>query len=204
MISIYNLKPKFQSLLQPLLNKLHTHGVSANQITLFAILFSFFTAWVFWSAASFSLLFLFLPVALFIRMALNALDGMMARQFNQQSIKGEILNEVGDIVSDTAIFFPLLRYEPAHLHWVVLFIVLSIINEFAGVLAKAISGQRRYDGPMGKSDRAFFIGAYGLLAFLGYTNNNFTGALLIIVSVLLLISTVVRLWHIEKDCQKNL
>lgn len=37
-------------------------------------------------------------------MALNAIDGMLAREFNQQSTLGAILNEVGDIISDAALY----------------------------------------------------------------------------------------------------
>ncbi len=41
-------------------------------------------------------------------MALNAIDGMLAREFNQQSTLGAILNEVGDIISDAALYLALL------------------------------------------------------------------------------------------------
>lgn len=51
------------------------------------------------------LVFLALPIGLLIRMALNALDGMMARTYNQTSKKGELLNEIGDVVSDVFVFF---------------------------------------------------------------------------------------------------
>ena len=44
----------------------------------------------------------------------------------------------------------------------VAFIVAAILTEFVGVLGQTIGGGRRYDGPMGKSDRA---AAIGLLAF---------------------------------------
>ena len=40
-------------------------------------------------------------------MALNALDGMLAREFNQKSRLGAVLNELGDVVSDTALYLPI-------------------------------------------------------------------------------------------------
>jgi CDP-diacylglycerol--glycerol-3-phosphate 3-phosphatidyltransferase len=98
-------------------------------------------------------------------MALNALDGMMARRFNQTSKLGEVLNEVGDIISDVIIFFPLLKFQPESLYLIVIMIVLSVINEFAGLMGKVVGKERRYDGPMGKSDRALILGLYGLLIF---------------------------------------
>lgn len=193
MISIYKLKPKFQALLKPILEFLHSKGVTANQITMFSVLWSFGIAACFWYADRYAFLFLALPIGLFVRMALNALDGMMARIYNQQSKKGEILNELGDVLSDVALFFPLLKFEAQALYVVVIFICLSIVNEFAGILAKVVSGERRYDGPMGKSDRAFVIGLYGLLSFLGLLFHAYSLYVFYVLILLLVISTVTRL-----------
>jgi CDP-diacylglycerol--glycerol-3-phosphate 3-phosphatidyltransferase len=126
-------------------------------------------------------------------MALNALDGMMARTYNQQSKKGEVLNEVGDVVSDLFVYFPLIRFENAALYWVVIFICLSVVNEFAGILGKAVSGQRRYEGPMGKSDRAFVMGVYGLLCFFNVEFRPYSIYIFIVLILLLLISTFTRI-----------
>ena len=41
-------------------------------------------------------------------------------------------------------------------------IFLSAISEMAGALGPMVGAERRYDGPMGKSDRAFVFGALGL------------------------------------------
>ena len=119
--------------------------------------------------------------------------GMMARKFNQTSKLGEVLNEVGDIVSDVIIFFPLLKFQPESLYLIVVFIVLSIINEFAGLMGKIVGKERRYDGPMGKSDRALILGLYGLLIFFGATITGVSQYIFGIIIVLLLISTYTRL-----------
>lgn len=193
MISIYSLKPKFQALLKPILDFLHRKGVTANQITMTSIVWSIGIAVCFWYADLYPILFLALPIGLFVRMALNALDGMMARVYNQQSKKGEILNELGDVISDIALFFPLLKFESQALYAVVIFICLSIINEFAGILGKVVSGVRQYDGPMGKSDRAFMIGLYGLLSFLGMHTSIYSIYIFAALILLLIISTFTRL-----------
>lgn len=192
MISIYKLKPKFQQILTPILIFLHHRGVTANQITISSIILSLLIGLAFWFADHYHILFLALPVGLFLRMALNALDGMMARKYNQQSKKGEVLNELGDIISDLFIYFPLLKYEREHLYLIVIFICLSIINEFAGLLGKIISNERRYDGPMGKSDRAFIIGLYGLLCYFTINVGGFSFYVFSLIIVLLIISTCTR------------
>jgi CDP-diacylglycerol--glycerol-3-phosphate 3-phosphatidyltransferase len=193
MISVYQLKPKFQQLLTPILLFLNNHKITANQITISSVIVSAIIGILFWFADDSKWLFLSLPVGLLFRMALNALDGMMARNFSQTSKMGEVLNEVGDIVSDVIVFFPLIKFHPESLYLIVIFILLSIINEFAGLLGKVVGTQRRYDGPMGKSDRALLLGIYGLTAFFGGDISSFSQYIFAGVILLSLISTFTRL-----------
>jgi CDP-diacylglycerol--glycerol-3-phosphate 3-phosphatidyltransferase len=103
------------------------------------------------------------PAILFVRMALNAIDGMLAREHGQKTPLGAILNELGDAVSDAALYLPF-AMVPGFSWWLVAAaVILAILTEMAGVLGQTIGAARRYDGPMGKSDRAF---AFGLLALL--------------------------------------
>lgn len=193
MISVYKLKPKFQQLLTPVLLFLYKNHITANQITVSSILLSVVIGVLFWNADESRWFFLSLPIGLLFRMALNALDGMMARKFNQTSKLGEVLNEVGDIVSDVIIFFPLLKFQPESLYLIIIFIVLSIINEFAGLTGKAIGKERRYDGPMGKSDRALILGVYGLTVFFGADISGISKYIFGLLIILLIISTYIRL-----------
>ena len=181
MISVYKLKPKFQKLLQPLLLLLKRMGVSPNHITVFTIIFSIIIGYILFLGIQDRFWFLIVAVGLLLRMMLNALDGMMAKQFNLQSKLGEILNEIGDVISDIAIYFPFIYFESIKSEYVIIFIFLSIINEFCGVLAKLISGTRRYDGPMGKSDRAFLVGVICIIMY-------FTDSILIYLDYVFIIS----------------
>ena len=167
-LSIYALKPKFQALLRPLTAALARSGVTANQVTLFAAMVSValgvFIAW----RAPERWPYLLLPLWMFLRMALNAIDGMLAREFGQKTRLGAYLNELTDVVSDSALYLPFAFLPPFSPLWTGVVIVLAVISEFAGVLGPAIGASRRYDGPMGKSDRAFVFGALGLWAGSGY------------------------------------
>lgn len=198
MISIYNLKPKFQALLLPILTSLHRRGVSANMITVAAILLSFTTGLlVLWYPSFWALILV--PISLLIRMALNALDGMMARTYNMQSKLGEVLNEVGDVISDFVMFYPLaVLFQLKHPTWFVVFLMLSILNEFSGILGKAVSGVRRYDGPMGKSDRALVVGLSCIFLLL-FPDNKWVIDYVVLVMILLLsLSTCIRLYKTIK------
>jgi len=162
MPSIYDLKSRFQNVLRPLLRFLVRAGVTANQVTLIAMLGSIAYGLCLWLAPAQALTWLLLPLFLFLRMALNAIDGMLAREFGQQSILGGILNEVGDVVSDATLYLPFAALSP-HPTLVTLVVLLAVLTEFVGVLGPSLGATRRYDGPMGKSDRAFWYGAFALL-----------------------------------------
>jgi len=96
-------------------------------------------------------------------MALNAIDGMLAREHHQKSALGAILNELGDVIADVGLYLPLVvvpEFDP----WMMIgVVILSVLTEMSGVIGVQIGASRRYDGPLGKSDRAFLFGLMGLL-----------------------------------------
>lgn len=144
-------------------DRLADAGVTANGVTLAALLLSLaHGAWLALAPDS-RLPFLLLPVTLASRMALNAIDGMMAREHGMKSPEGAVLNELGDVISDAALYLPFALVTGVNAPLVVLVVILAIVGEMAGALGPMLGGTRRYDGPLGKSDRAF---AFGLLAFL--------------------------------------
>ncbi|MEJ8855945.1 CDP-alcohol phosphatidyltransferase family protein [Variovorax robiniae] len=167
-MSIYKLKPRFQALLRPLVKRLHASGATANQVTLLACAISVALGlWLFFArpaAAAFALV----PIWMLVRMAFNAIDGMLAREHHQQSRLGAFLNELTDVVSDAALYLPFALVAPFSPFWVGTVIVLAGLSEFAGALGPTVGASRRYDGPLGKSDRAFAFGALGLYVALGW------------------------------------
>ncbi|AMQ93862.1 CDP-alcohol phosphatidyltransferase [Aggregatibacter actinomycetemcomitans] len=161
-MSIYDLKPKFQNLLRPFTVKLAQHGVTANQVTLTACAVSVILGLILTALSAYHWLFLLIPLWLFVRMALNAIDGMLAREFNQKSRLGGYLNEITDVVSDAALYLPFALIFPFDAFQIGLIIWLSALTEFCGVLGQVQGKTRRYDGLLGKSDRAFLFGLLGL------------------------------------------
>lgn len=194
MFSVYNLKPVFQKLLQPILHALYKIGVTANQLTISAVILSCLMGFGFLQYHTLYLGILIIPFGLLLRMALNALDGMMARKYDMQSQLGEILNEIGDVVSDIAIIFPFVILPGINPVIIILFGVLAILNEFAGILSKAIGKERRYDGPMGKSDRALVIGIFCLVFFFWSDVTYYGDWIFGIASALVLAGTIIRLY----------
>lgn len=165
-MSIYSLKPRFQALLRPITRTLFSAGVTANQVTLAACIVSVGLG----SAIALRpepAFFLAIPVWMFIRMAFNAIDGMLAREFGQKSRLGAYLNELTDVISDACLYLPFALVPHFQPLWVGIFTVLAVVVEMTGVIGLMVGASRRYDGPFGKSDRAFVIGALALALGLG-------------------------------------
>ena len=188
MASIYDLKSRFQGLLRPLTNALAGAGATANQVTVTATLLSIVAGALIalWPDRQWPLLLI--PGVLFIRMALNAIDGMLAREHGMASPLGAILNELGDVISDVALYLPLALVPGVSALWVVVAVLLAVISEMTGVVAVQIGAERRYDGPMGKSDRAFVFGTICLLLGLGVVPGLWVEGVFILVVLLLVLT----------------
>lgn len=196
-MTIYDLKPAFQNLLRPVCRMLAKAGVSANQVTVAALLISIVVGGLFAYYPDSSWAAYLIPIWLFLRMALNAIDGMLAREHNMKSALGGVLNEIGDVVSDTALYLPFALVPGISPLLVITVVILAIFTEMAGVVAIQIGATRRYDGPMGKSDRAFVFGLIALLLGTGIEPGFWMNVALGVVAVL-------TAWTVINRCQKAL
>ncbi len=185
MPSIYDIKPRFQALLRPLTRGLARAGVTANQVTVAAMALSFAAGAAVYTSGGAAWSLLAVPVVLFVRMGLNAIDGMLAREHNMKSRLGAVLNELGDVLSDSALYLPFAVIAGVQPALVVVIVLLAAISEMAGVVGVQVGGERRYDGPMGKSDRAFVFGLLALLLGLGVAPGTWSLVFLAVVAALL-------------------
>jgi CDP-diacylglycerol--glycerol-3-phosphate 3-phosphatidyltransferase len=165
-MSLYGLKPRFQGLLRPLAAGLARRGITANQVTVAAALGSLALGGLLSLPGQPARLYLALAAWLAVRLAFNAIDGMLAREFGQQSRLGAYLNELGDALSDAALLLPFAFTAPFSCAAVFAVMFLALLSEYAGVMGPLAGAGRRYDGPLGKSDRAMVIGV--LAVWIGF------------------------------------
>lgn len=191
-MTLYELKPRFQALLRPLVRRLAAAGVTANQVTLAAAVVSVGVGVAVACGADARLAFLALPVWLFVRMALNAVDGMLAREHGQKSRLGAYLNELCDVLSDAALLLPFALLPVFGAIAVGIVAVLSALSELAGVLGQTVGASRRYNGPLGKSDRAFVFGALAFWIGIGGPLPGWLFWLMPVIAVALLVTTINR------------
>jgi CDP-diacylglycerol---glycerol-3-phosphate 3-phosphatidyltransferase len=168
MPTLYELKPAFQSSLRHSVDMLAANGATANQVTLAAAFLSVAAGAAIAAFPTAGWVFLLLPVVLFVRMALNAIDGMLAREHGQASRLGMYLNELCDVLSDLALILPFALVAPFPAWGVAAFAMAAMLAEFAGVLGVAAGSGRNYAGPFGKSDRALALGVIGVLVATGF------------------------------------
>ena len=198
MTSIYELKPKFQQLLRPMVRGLASAGITPNQVTLAALFLSVGIGIFITVFPTDRRMLLLVPGTLFIRMALNAIDGMLAREYDMKTKLGTILNELGDVFSDAVLYLPLCVVIGINPLWVIVVVLLSIVSEMAGVVALQVGANRRYDGPMGKSDRAFVFGVAYLVLGVSVVPVSWINYLMMITATLVAITIVNRCYQALK------
>ncbi|MCZ8181877.1 MAG: CDP-alcohol phosphatidyltransferase family protein [Beijerinckiaceae bacterium] len=192
-MTLYALKPRFQALLRPFVARLAAQGFTANQVTVAAAAGSILVGLLLVALPHWRFLFLILPIWLAARMALNAIDGMLAREHGQKSRLGGYLNELGDVISDAALLLPFVFLPPFGPVSTITVMVLAAASEHAGAMGPMVGASRRYDGPLGKSDRALVIGALGLWIGLGLPLPALLGWLMPILALLLVMTLANRI-----------
>jgi CDP-diacylglycerol---glycerol-3-phosphate 3-phosphatidyltransferase len=161
--SLTFLKPRLRALVRPLAARLANAGITANQVTLASLFGSIAVGGVLCANPGNTALFALLPLWLPVRTVCAALDGTLAIEFGQKSRPGGILNEVGDIVSDIALFLPLAFVQPFPAKSIVFLITLIICAEIAGIIGPVLGSDRRLEGPLGKADRSIILIVLGVV-----------------------------------------
>jgi CDP-diacylglycerol--glycerol-3-phosphate 3-phosphatidyltransferase len=199
MRSLYALKPGFQALLRPAVGRLAQAHVTPNAVTLGSL--GLCVGYGALMAATGSAIALsLLPAVLLMRMALNAIDGMLAREHGMASTLGARLNEFADVLSDLCLYLPFVAVvTPAGP--VVAAVVAGILAEFAGVLCCAHGGERNYQGPFGKSDRAAFFAAIAVAVPLLNPPQTLIAALFVIAAIGGAVTAFNRLMHGARSCR---
>lgn len=203
MASIYDIKPHFQKMLRPIVNRTAAKGITPNQVTVFATILSIATGVLITIFHQYTLMVVLIPVIMFVRMALNAIDGMLAKEHDMKTPLGNILNELGDVISDAFLFLPFILFPGFSPVLIVGIVLCSVISEMTGVLSVVIGASRRYDGPMGKSDRAFVFGALALAVLFGFTHSLSITLILSVTLGLILLNIYIRINQSLKEVKEH-
>ncbi len=201
-MGLYSIKPRFQKTLLPISNFFIKNKISPTTINVLALIISLTGAIALAFSEKYIFLLLYIPVMAVIRTALNALDGMVARQMNAKNKEyGEVLNEFFDRVSDVLIFGSFILISVVVVEFLFISIILVLLNSYLGIVSKAAGGKRIYSGLIGKADRMFLISLFCVLTFI--TNDfNFMNYFVLVLIIGTLISLFQRFNKIKKDLKK--
>ena len=122
----------------------------------------------FWKAGSLPWLLIFGVGFCYLRLWFNMLDGMVALASGKASLRGEILNDLPDRVSDVLIFAGVAHSGLCHVvsgYWAAIF---ALLVAYVGVFGQAVGVQREFSGIMSKPWRmvALHAGAWITLGLL--------------------------------------
>ncbi len=164
-ITLYAVKPRFQSLLRRLADRLVAGGVSADALTAVGLGAAALAGGIIAAAGAQSQGWLLIvPPLLFARIACNALDGMVARGTATARPWGGVINEVGDRAADLLCFGGLVLSGALPAFVAAALLPLVLLVSYLGIVGQTLGGGRCYAGPLGKADRMLLLGAYCCLA----------------------------------------
>jgi CDP-diacylglycerol--glycerol-3-phosphate 3-phosphatidyltransferase len=111
------------------------------------------------------------------------------------------LNELCDITADCALILPFALLPGVSLWLVLLVALLALFSEYSGVLGPMVGASRRYDGPMGKSDRAFVLGVVAAGIVPGWIGAFWINTVFAIIAMLLVYTLINRVRQGLREAQ---
>ena len=163
-MGLYAIKPAFQKILTPVCDFCITMKITADHLNLAGLVSSGMMGTLFVFGKNHPTLFLAVPLFVFIRLATNALDGMVARKTGASSAIGEVHNEVLDRISDAVVILSIGMTGLGSMQLSSVVCAFMMLGSFIGLSSKAAGGRRIYDGVMGKPDRMVVVGALSFIA----------------------------------------
>jgi len=149
-------------------------GVHPDAVSYASMASSGAAAVCFWQAAAAPWLLAPAVGFCYLRLWFNMLDGMVALAAGKASLRGEILNELPDRVSDVLIFVGVAHSglcHPTGGYWVAIF---ALLVAYVGTFGQAIGVGRQFGGLMAKPWRMVVLhaGAWTALGLLWWANGR--------------------------------
>jgi phosphatidylglycerophosphate synthase len=143
-------------------------GVHPDAVSYGSVVASAGAAACFWWSGSVPGLLIPAALLCYLRLWLNMLDGMVALASGKASLRGELLNDLPDRISDVIIFVGAAHSGLCHMasgYWAAIF---ALLTAYAGTFGQALGVGRQFGGVMAKPWRmvVLHLGAWITLALL--------------------------------------
>jgi phosphatidylglycerophosphate synthase len=166
-MDLYAGKPALVRHLEPVLAWLEHRGVAPDLLTISALPIAGLAAIALLVSPVVPLALLLVPFAVVARLALNLIDGALARRTGRIHPRGAFYNEFGDRTADIVMLAPVAVLPGAHAPTVWLGVVVALLASFTSVATQAAGGRRSYRGILSKPGRMLLLSvvAVGALVF---------------------------------------
>jgi phosphatidylglycerophosphate synthase len=137
-------------------------GIHPDVVSYGSVLASAVAALCFWWSGQWPVLLIPAALLCYLRLWLNMLDGMVALAGGKASLRGELLNDLPDRVSDVIIFVGVAHSGLCHLesgYWAA---ILALLTAYVGTFGQALGVGRQFGGLMAKPWRmvVLHVGAW--------------------------------------------
>ncbi len=201
MLDLPDTKPFLERIFRPTAHLLGRLGIRPNALTLTSLASSTLAGTLVLAFPSATWPLSTLLAALLTRLALNHMDGIIAREHGMKTRWGGLLNEIATPAEDLALYLPLAARPEMPTALIVVAVMLSVLVEIAGLSSLAIGGTRRFDGPMSKVVRGVLFGAIVLDAAFGLAPALWAPVALTLILGLLLVTAWNRLSRAAEEAR---
>ena len=152
--------------LSGIVGRLAAAGVTADAVTLSAVPVALLGGLCLLLSPAVPAVLVLVPVAAGLRLALNLVDGALARATGRAHARGELLNEVVDRIADLALLGPVAFLPGAQRETVLLGLIGAVLASFVGVASRAAGGARLYRGILSKPGRMALLAVSAIAVLL--------------------------------------
>lgn len=189
-VNLYATKGAVNERLVPVVDRLARAGVTPDQLTLAAVPVAVLGGACLLASSAAPALLLVVPLLAALRIVLNLLDGSMARRTRRIHARGELYNELGDRLADTAFLAPVAFLPGAQPEVVLVGVLAGVLASYVGITARAAGGERIYRGILSKPGRMALLCVCSVWAFVAGGANPLAWA---VFGPVLLVGTVLTL-----------
>jgi phosphatidylglycerophosphate synthase len=143
-------------------------GIHPDAVSYSSVVASAAAAVCFWWSAEMPMLLIPAALLCYLRLWLNMLDGMVALASGKASLRGELLNDLPDRLSDAIVFAGVAHSGLCYMatgYWAAIF---ALLTAYVGTFGQALGVGRQFGGIMAKPWRmvTLHIGAWITLGLL--------------------------------------
>jgi len=201
MLDLPDTKPILERLFRPVARGLGRRGVRPNMLTLASLSSSALAGVLALEYPTATWPLFAILAAMLMRLALNHVDGILAREHDMKTRLGGLLNEIATPAEDMALYLPLAVRPGMPATLIVGTVMSGVLVEVVGLSALAVGSARRFDGPMTKVARGIFFGTLALAALLGLAPALWAPAALLLMVGLLAVTASNRLSRAMTEAQ---